>query len=102
MFKLFKKTKLQDNKNVQKEENSASIIPNAKVTLEKVSKKWKYVTRKEIIKKINYASSEGKKYVTFYNSYISEELHNELLSLGYKVIVKSPGTYTGPSFEVTW
>lgn len=100
MFKLFKKTNLQtDGENLQ---TPTSAIPSAKDALEKASKKWKYITRKEIIEEINYASSKGKKYVIFFDSYISEEIQNELLSLGYKVNVKANRLYSGPLFEITW
>ena len=103
MFKSSKKKRLQEaNENVQKNQSSVNIIPNAADTLEKTSKNWKHVNRKAIIDKINYASSKGTKYAAFYDSYISEELIIELQDLGYKVTVKNPGTYTGPSFEITW
>jgi len=93
MFKLFKK-----NKNQQ----SDSIFPKAKSTLETSTSKWEYVTAEKILERIESESSKGRRKASFYNSIISNELVKELRSQGYKVEVNASPISIGPYFDIFW
>lgn len=121
MFKLTKKKKLQEaenvekktiveNENVEKIENTTvnseniteSIFPKAESLLQNTQKEWKQITPEEILKKIQLESSKGNRYARFHDSYISDELVNELESQGYKLNIVASPIFVGPYFEITW
>ena len=106
MFKILKKKKNQVVENVgmnqNVSENSNSIFPNAKDTLETVKQKWKTITPDEILQKINSRASEGNRDACFFDSYISKELIKELRSQGYSVTVFGPTSKLGPCFMIEW
>ena len=94
MFDLFKRN------NATSEITRKSVFPPAEEMAAESMQKWPELTAEKIVKWIYEESANGKRYVSFSNTTISEENKKELKKQGYRV--EQGECYGAPLVEIFW
>lgn len=73
---------------------------SAQEATEKTSKQWQTRTTEEIFDEIQKATKSGKRYVYFFNAYLTGKSLTILRELGYEVKIDTLDK--APFFKVSW